>query len=81
MPSSRLLGSAWTAPRRGFAGAHALREARNAESQIDAADRAKMALAKHSVLFGAVLTRRPGVDTISGRTIGNASHDSFPVRK
>lgn len=61
--------------------AHALWEARDAKSQVNAADRAQMTFAKHGARFGAVLARRPSVDAISGRAIGNASHHAVPIVK
>src|SRR5271170_2931016 len=81
MLSSLLLGSSWRRARCGFAGAHALREARNAESQINTADRAKMAVAEQRTVFSAVLARRPRVDAIFGRAIGNAPHHVGPMVK
>src|SRR5208282_776907 len=81
MLSSLLLGSSWRRARCGFAGAHALREARNPKPQINTADRAKMAVAEQRALFRSVLACRPGVDAIFGRAIGNASHDASPMMK
>jgi hypothetical protein len=60
---------------------HPLRKTRNTKPQINAADRSEMASAKQRVLFGAVFARRPSVNALPGRAIGNATHDSFPVTK
>jgi hypothetical protein len=40
-----------------------------------------MASAEQRILFSAIFARRPGVNAIPGRAIGNASHGSFPVTK
>lgn len=57
------------------------RKTRNAKPQINSANRSEMAFAEQRVHFGAVLARRPGVNAIPGRAIGNAPHDSFPVTR
>ena len=67
-------GSTWRGISCRFAAAHVLREACNAHSQVNAANRVEMVSAKDGVFFSASLAMSPGIQARPGSAISNATH-------